>query len=111
MSPCWGEANFVKVFGAPIVFRHMDFDEASGRHVLRYAGSRSEIFDPKKLQINKDGLLLHEIELHEHLKIGSFDTNLACELAENLHEATSSNDHAFSWNGETYILKHQQQMQ
>ena len=90
ISPCWGEANFVKVFGAPIVFRHMELDEESSgsnqKHLMRYAGTKVETFDPAKLFIDEDGLLLHEIESHEHVRIGSFDTNLACELADNLSE-------------------------
>ena len=53
---------------------------------MRYAGTQSEVFDPAKLFVNKDGLILHKIESHEHLTVGSFDTNLACELAENLSE-------------------------
>ena len=83
VSPCWGEANFIKVFAAPIVFRHLNSD-ASQQQVLSYAGTKQEVFDPEKLFIDADGHLMHEVTSHEHLRIGSFDTNLACLLAENL---------------------------
>ena len=53
---------------------------------MRYAGTHTEVFDPEKLFVNKDGLLMHEVESHKHLNLGSFDTNLACELAENFSE-------------------------
>ena len=108
VSPCWGEANFVKVFGAPIVFRLMDYDDESGEYLMKYAGTQQEKFDPEKLFIDEDGLLLHEITSHEHLNIGSFDTNLACELAENLIESTDDRGnqaHAFVWNDKTYELR------
>ena len=68
----------------------MELDEATGKHVMRYAGTRSETFDPSKLYVDKEGLLLHEIDSHDHLSVGSFDTNLACELAENLLETTDA---------------------
>ena len=75
---------------------------------MRYAGTRTETFDPSKLFIDEEGLLLHEIESHDHLKIGSFDTNLACELAENLSEETDSDgntQHIFEWQGKNYPLQ------
>ena len=43
-------------------------------------------FDPKKLFTDQNGFLVHSIEGHDHLKHGTFDTNLACELAECLIE-------------------------
>ena len=109
ISPCWGEANFVKVFGAPIVFRHMEKNDEDDSYMMNYAGTMSEVFDPKKLFMNKDGLLLHEIESHKSLKVGSFDTNLACELAENLSERncekTGEPTHYFEWDGQEYRLE------
>ena len=90
ISPCWGEANFIKVFGAPIVFRHMELDESTGKYMMRYAGSKAEVFDPARLYVDEEGLLLHDVESHEHIKVGSFDTNLACELAENLVELSDA---------------------
>ena len=83
LSTCWGEANFINVFRAPIVFRHMAPNDAN-QHILSYAGTKEEVFDPEKLFIDADGILLHEVASHEHLRFASFDTNLACELAENL---------------------------
>ena len=85
----------------------MDFDEASGEHIMHYAGTHRETFDPKKLFMDENGLLLHEISSHEHLTIGSFDTNLACELADNLLETTDADGnlaHAFKWEDRTYEL-------
>ena len=114
VSPCWGEANFVKVFGAPIVFRHMELDEETGKYMMRYAGSKAEVFDPSRLYVDEDGLLLHDIDSHEHLTVGSFDTNLACELAENLVElaedAADSAVHGFNWQGQTYRLTQRAQI-
>ena len=104
VSPCWGEANFIKVFAAPIVFRHMDID---GK--MHYAGSKTEEFDPEKLFIDDQGLLNHEIVSHENIKVGSFDTNLACELSENLSEKndpqTGKLAHFFEWEGREYKLE------
>ena len=70
---------------------------------MSYAGTKKEVFDPERLFMDKNGLLLHEIVSHEHLKVGSFDTNLACELSENLKE-TEDGVHIFEWNGTEYPL-------
>ena len=72
---------------------------------MRYAGTHWEVFDPEKLLINKDGLILHRITSHEHLKIGSFDTNLACELAENLSQEDGR--WLFTWHDGTEYTLHE----
>mmetsp|Transcript_34821 Transcript_34821/g.45836 ORF Transcript_34821/g.45836 Transcript_34821/m.45836 type:complete len:87 (+) Transcript_34821:344-604(+) len=85
----------------------MDLDPETGKYVMRYAGTKQETFDPSRLFIDDDGLLLHEIVSHEHITVGSFDTNLACELAENLTEVEGANgdvSHGFEWEGQTYKL-------
>ena len=81
--------------------------EADG--TMKYAGTKAEMFDPEKLFINAEGLLYHGIESHEHVKTGSFDTNLACELAENFSEKIDSQTgevtHFFEWEGREYRLE------
>ncbi len=59
ISPCWGEANFVRCHNFPLVFRMMDQIEDEWR--LLYAGTKHIVFDPAKLRLSEEGLLLHEV--------------------------------------------------
>merc|ERR1712071_332834 len=81
VSPCWGEMNFVRTHRLPVVFRLIETND-EGERMLKYAGTKETKFDPEKLFTDQNGFLVHSIEGHDHLKLGTFDPNLACEMAE-----------------------------
>ena len=77
--------NFVRMYRLPVVFRQLQIND-QGERVLKYAGTKETKFDPSELFTDQNGFLVHSIIGHDHLKMGTFDTNLACELAECLIE-------------------------
>ena len=56
VSPCWGEANYVKVYKHPIVFRQLIDNQ------YLWGGTLKVPFDPSKLVIDSSGCLLHYLD-------------------------------------------------
>ena len=81
ISPCWQEANFVRCHSFPIVFRMINRVENEWR--LPYAGTKHILFDPAKLHLSEQGLLLHEVTFGAIEKsYAAFDTDLSIWLGD-----------------------------